>query len=65
LPLQEIEPTPITRTIATAKFSNNFLAETEAMITAAGMAIEHREKAKRNIVIFTDALSVTTALLRY
>jgi hypothetical protein len=50
------------RAIAMGKFSNNFKAEAEAMRTAACMVIEHRNRARKNIVIFTDALSVIKAM---
>jgi hypothetical protein len=44
------------------KFSNNFKADVDAMRTAAGMAAEYRNRARKNIVILTDVLSVIKAL---
>jgi hypothetical protein len=37
----------VTKAIATGKFSNNFKAEVDAMRTAAGMATEYRNRARK------------------
>ena len=52
----------ITKSIATGKFSNNYRAESEAIKTAAEMILESSGILLRKVVIFTDALSVITAL---
>ena len=48
--------------IPTGKFSSNYRAEGEAIGRAAVLAVAHREQNHNRIVVFTDALSVVTAL---
>ena len=60
--LQQRNGEAITKSITTGKFSSNYRAETEAIRSAAAIAMEHREKTHNHILILTDALSVVTAL---
>jgi phosphoribosylaminoimidazole-succinocarboxamide synthase len=60
--LKLVKDEKVVRAFATGKFSNNFKAEAEAMRTAAAMAIEPRDRVRKNIVNFTDALSVIKAM---
>jgi ribonuclease HI len=51
-----------TEAIATGRYCNNFCAEVAALKQAAETLITHKDQAEKQIVIFTDALSVITAL---
>ena len=48
--------------VANGRFSTNFRAEAEAMRIAAAHVREHKDKAKEQVVIFSDAQSVLSAL---
>ena len=48
--------------VATGKYCNNYKAEAAALVHAAKALMEHISDARDRVVIFTDALSVVTAL---